>query len=144
MYPENSTGPLCERDPERDPAWCAYHRTEHAPDERPEVEVTVTVVARVIPGYGPEEVGDVIRFHLQLSDLNSVEADISAVHITSMHEVRRPIRPGDMVERLGTELDAREVLSVGRDWLTLDLLGQESPRLPLDNYRTIVPADGSL
>lgn len=41
--PENSTGPLCERDPDRESVWCAYHHTEHPADERPEVTVTMTI-----------------------------------------------------------------------------------------------------
>lgn len=58
---------------------------------------------------------------------------------------RLGVRPGDLVEKIDNlELDSREVLSVGRDWLTLDLLGTESPRLPLDNYRTSTPAEGRL
>lgn len=53
-------------------------------------------------------------------------------------------QPGDLVERIDSDLDFREVVSVGRDWLTLDLLGKESPQLPKDNYRTVVPAEGVL
>lgn len=55
-----------------------------------------------------------------------------------------PIQPGDLVEKIGTDLDPREVISVGRDFLTLDILGSETERLPLDNYRTVVPADGAI
>jgi hypothetical protein len=57
----------------------------------------------------------------------------------------RPIRPGDLVEhRTKTHLDPREVVSVGRDFLTLDILGAETERLPLDNYCTVVPCEGSI
>lgn len=55
----------------------------------------------------------------------------------------RPIQPGDLVERIGYDLDDREVIAVGRDWLTLDI-GGETERLPKDNYRTTVPVDGVL
>ena len=54
------------------------------------------------------------------------------------------IRPGDLVERRDSDLDPREVVSVGRDWLTLDLLGKESPRLPLDNYVLYAMSEGSI
>lgn len=56
----------------------------------------------------------------------------------------REIHPGDLVEKIGSDLDAREVISVGRDFITIDILGRESPRLPKDNYRTVVPAEGRL
>jgi hypothetical protein len=59
--------------------------------------------------------------------------------------LERPILPGDLVEhRSKPELDEREVVSVGRDFLTLNLLGRESTRLPLDNYRVTRPREGVL
>lgn len=59
--------------------------------------------------------------------------------------VAYPIQPGDLVDRpAAPELDDREVVAVGRDWLTLDIMGKETKRLPKINYRTTVPAEGSL
>ena len=49
----------------------------------------------------------------------------------------RDITPGDWVEAIDRDLDARQVVAVGIDWLTLDIHGMETIRLPLDNYRVV-------
>lgn len=52
----------------------------------------------------------------------------------------RGIQPGDWVERIGHDLDPREVIAVGLDWLALDF-GEDYAKdahtrhLPKDNYR---------
>jgi hypothetical protein len=70
--------------------------------------------------------------------------DQAASLVDQWRQQPRPIRPGDLVERRDSDLDPREVVSVGRDWLTLDLLGKESPRLPLDNYVLYAMSEGSI
>lgn len=50
-----------------------------------------------------------------------------------------PIQPGDLVEHREKDLDPREVIAIGVDWLTLDIAGSESPRLPKDNYKVLRP-----
>lgn len=94
--------------------------------------------------YDEHALSDVVRFHVNLSDLDSLEADVSAFTITGAVETPRPIRPGDLVAHRYRDLDPREVVSVGRDFLTLDILGRETERLPLDNYVLDTPADGVL
>jgi hypothetical protein len=59
-------------------------------------------------------------------------------------EASAAIQPGDLVEHAFRDLDPREVVSIGRDFLTLDILGEETPRLPKDNYRVVADAEGSL
>lgn len=63
----------------------------------------------------------------------------------------RQIRPGDMVShRTKPDLDSREVVAVGLDWIILDFgSGAEASllnmtRLPSDNYVIDVPAEGAL
>lgn len=115
-----------------------------------EIEVTLTFKATVAGAehtedYGPYELADVISYTLGLGRLDSTDVDISAFEITSAATAVRAIQPGDLVERVGNlGLDDREVVSVGRDFLTLDVLGTETARLPKDNYRTTVPAEGSM
>lgn len=119
--PENSTGPLCEADPDRDPAWCAYHRTQHPVSTNPTVEVTVTIRASVSPDYGAPEVLDAVSFHLGLSDLDSVEADVSAIHITSVRAAGVLATPApdtaavEALARLTSDLRA-VVAKVDRSW----------------------------
>jgi hypothetical protein len=55
-----------------------------------EVHVIMTFTARVPTDYGPHEVADAVRFHVGLSELNSMEADISAIEITKAQEVNPP------------------------------------------------------
>ena len=74
----------------------------------------------------------------------SAEQRILAQQEQSEQEEDIPILPGCLVERIDTGLDAREVVSIGRDWLTLDIMGTETQRLPIDNYRAVEPADGRL
>lgn len=110
---------------------------------------TMTFTAEVAPAahtehYDEHALSDVVRFHVNLSDLDSLEADVSAFTITGAVETPRPIRPGDLVAHRYRDLDPREVVSVGRDFLTLDILGRETERLPLDNYVLDTPADGVL
>lgn len=62
--------------------------------------------------------------------------------LVGMTETQDSIEPGDLVEKIDTDLDPREVVSVGRDFITIDILGKESPRLPKDNYRVVVKNDG--
>lgn len=53
------------------------------------VSVTMTFTAKVHPDrptYGPHELADTIRFHVGVSDLDSIEADISAFTITNVTE----------------------------------------------------------
>lgn len=49
------------------------------------------------------------------------------------------IRPGDWVERINSYLDDRRVVDVDvtAGWLTLDICGSESVRLPIANYRVV-------
>lgn len=94
--------------------------------------------------YDEHALSDVVRFHVNLSDLDSLEADVSAFTMLTAVETPRPIRPGDLVVPRFRDLDPREVVSVGRDFLTLDILGTETERLPLDNYVLDTPADGVL
>lgn len=108
------------------------------------VKVTIDVTADVKDGYGPHELADAVRFHLNQSELDAIEADISAIDIVDAREAHREIQPGDLVEHIYQDLDPREVVVVGRDFLTLDILGKESGHLPKDNYRTAVPAEGRL
>lgn len=110
---------------------------------RETVEVLLRVRAEVIPGYGPHELADAVRFHLGISELDSIEADVSAVDISDVREAALPIQPGDLVEHRTRDLDPREVVAIGRDWLTLDI-GGETPRIPKDNYRVYRAADGVL
>ena len=50
------------------------------------------------------------------------------------------IQPGDWVEHRGDPwLDPRQVVRVGNGWLTLDILGTESLRLPSINYKKEAP-----
>lgn len=72
------------------------------------------------------------------------EERIEVQEYAASSEVEIPIMPGCLVERIDMDLDPREVVSIGRDWLTLDILGEETERLPMDNYRAVVPADGRL
>lgn len=51
------------------------------------------------------------------------------------------IRPGDIVEHTERDLDPRPVYAVGRTWLTLELLGRESPSLAISNYRVVRPVE---
>lgn len=56
----------------------------------------------------------------------------------------RDFRPGDLAEHSEKELDPREVVAVGRDWITLDIFGTETERLPRDNYTVYTEAEGAL
>lgn len=62
----------------------------------------------------------------------------------SVWSVPYPIQPGDLAEHAFRDLDPREVISITRDTLTLDIMGKESPPLPKDNYRVYRHADGSI
>ncbi|MFF2621272.1 hypothetical protein [Oerskovia jenensis] len=55
---------------------------------------------------------------------------------TAPHAVVLP-KPGDLVEHIHRDLDPRRVVAVGVGWLTLEILGSESSRLPIENYRVM-------
>lgn len=68
------------------------------------IEVTMTFRAEVREGksdygqstvdaYGPHELADAVRFHVDLSDLDSIEADISAFEMLDARETPRPSAP---------------------------------------------------
>lgn len=62
--------------------------------------------------------------------------------MTATMEEDHPIRVGDVVEhRFLSDLEPRTVTEVGPDWLTLKFPNGYSPRLPLDEYRTIKRAE---
>lgn len=65
-----------------------------------------------------------------------VEAGLAAV----LALVPEPgIQPGDWVEHRTKDLDPREVLVVGLDWLVLDfgMANEDGSRVPKDNYRIV-------
>lgn len=105
--------------------------------------VQIPVIAQVeVPlDWSEADIMDVIRFHLDLSDLSDVEADVADCEITNVKPA--PIQPGDLVEHATKDLDPREVVAVGRDWLTLDI-GGETTRIPKDNYRVYSRTEGAL
>lgn len=59
------------------------------------------------------------------------------------YAAERGIQPGDWVEHTSRDLDPREVLAVGLDWLSLDF-GEDdvaialARRVPKDNYRVFL------
>lgn len=71
------------------------------------------------------------------------EAAVAAAHVwKNQREPSIPTggalpKPGDLVEHIHLDLDPRRVVTVGAGWLTLDILGSESSRLPIENYRVI-------
>jgi hypothetical protein len=71
-----------------------------------------------------------IQVHVSGEELATVLR--AAAQIDALADV---IEPGDLVEHIDKDLDPREVVALGRDWLVLDILGRESPRLPRANYR---------
>jgi hypothetical protein len=60
------------------------------------------------------------------------------------------IQPGDWVEHRERDLDPREVIAVGLDWIVLDFgsIDRDDPsgwtRLPMDNYQVLRYRRGAL
>lgn len=71
------------------------------------------------------------------------EAAVAAAHVWRNQSVASTPptvtlpKPGDLVEHIHRDLDPRRVVSVGAGWLTLDIFGSESYRLPIANYRVM-------
>ncbi len=50
------------------------------------VQVTMTITADVPDSYDEHDVADAVKFHLNLSTLDSIEADISTIRLVSAQE----------------------------------------------------------
>ena len=55
-----------------------------------EVVVVMTITATVPADYNTHEVADAVRFYVGLSELDCIEADISAISITEAKETLMP------------------------------------------------------
>ncbi len=111
-----------------------------------QISVNMTFDLTMPEDYSEQDAVDYLRWRSDVGnvDVEAALLDISAMKIIDAREVQRPMQPGDLVEKRNADLDPREVVSVGRDFITLDILGEETVRVPKDNYRVVVPAEGVL
>lgn len=110
------------------------------------VQIPLVVQAEIPFGMSDAEILERIRFFLSapMESQGLAPHEVLNVRFTNVKEA--PIQPGDLVEHRTRDLDPREVIATGRDWIALDF-GREDDvytRLPRDNYRVDVRAEGVL
>ncbi len=110
------------------------------------ITATVRVTLEVPEEYDEHDAVSYIGWRLDVPGLDGEwpeDIDVSIMKATAIKEGLH-LQPGDMAEHRFRELDPREVVSITRDTVTLDILGNETTRIPMDNYYCGSPADGRL
>lgn len=129
--------------------WTHVHRVKDGTTDeeldrfgKVEFEDNASTTTAIVWVQGHEDGRDVLHVELW-ADMNVEVTALDGDPLLSLDGVSQVgtdaelIRPGDLVVPIDRDLDSRQVVAVGIDWLTLDIFGTETQRLPLSNYRVV-------